>query len=58
MKKYIKPNVLIVAVKVSTLLNQNSINDVKGLDGVQKGGIYGGGSADSRAWTWDEEDDY
>jgi len=58
MKKYIKPNVLIVRVKVEKLLNANSIQTVQGLDGVTKGGVFGGGTADSRRNRyWDDEED-
>lgn len=58
MKQYIKPNVLIVNVRIEKILQQ-SLTSVSGLSGVQRGGTYGGrGSADSRAFDfWDDEDD-
>ena len=58
MKKYIKPNVLIVRVKVEKLL-QYSLKSVGGLDGVTKGeGEFIGGVADSRRNRyWDDEED-
>lgn len=59
MKKYIKPNVLIVRVKVEKLL-QYSLKSVGGLgDDVKKGdGFFSGGTADSRRNRyWDDEED-
>ena len=60
MKKYIKPNVLIVAVKVEKLLNNNSITSLRGLSGVEKKeGFFSGVDADSRRNRyWDDEDDF
>lgn len=59
MKKYIKPNALIEDIKGEELLNQNSITNVNGLSGVEKKeGPFSGGEADSRAWDWDDDDDF
>ena len=59
MKKYIKPNVLIVSVRIEKILQQ-SLTSVKGLSGVEKKeGFFSGGDADSRRNRyWDDEDDF
>ena len=56
MKKYIKPEMEIVNVKIQSLLVDNSIGSVNGLQGVNRGGEYGGGHVDSRGGYWDDED--
>jgi len=57
MKKYVKPNIEVVNIKMQSLL-QNSLGSVTGLDGVERGeGDFGGGSSDSRGSYW-EDDEY
>jgi hypothetical protein len=53
MKKYIKPTIASVNLQIESLME---INSVTGLDGVKRGGEFGGGDADSRLNEfWDEE---
>ena len=58
MKKYIKPSMEVVNIKIQTLLQDNSVNSVNGLTGVERGnGDFDGGNADSRGGGyWDDED--
>jgi len=56
MKKYVKPNIEVVNIKMQSLL-QNSLGSVQGLDDVKRGGEFGGGSSDSRGSYW-EDDEY
>ena len=57
MKKYIKPNTNILLVEVQSLMQSNSVTNVTGVDGVERGeGYFVGGSSDSRGGFWDDED--
>jgi hypothetical protein len=57
MKKYVKPNIEVVNIKMQSLL-QNSVKSVEGLNGVERGeGDFGGGARDSRGSYW-EDDEY
>jgi hypothetical protein len=58
MKKYIKPDVEVMDVKIESLLDTPSITSVTGLSDVEKGeGDFPGGGADSRMdYFWDDED--
>ena len=56
MKKYIQPNIKIVALRTHSIMA--SVSSVTGLDGVKRGsGDFSGGAADSRNddW-WDDEE--
>ncbi|MBP3789552.1 MAG: hypothetical protein J6I52_08020 [Prevotella sp.] len=58
MKKYIKPSMEVVNIKIQTLLQDNSVNSVNGLMDVERGnGDFVGGDTDSRGGGyWDDED--
>ena len=59
MKKYIKPNVRVVAIKTQHLLESNSITTVTGANGIGRGsGDFGGGAADSRRRGYWDDDEY
>ncbi len=57
MKKYIKPEVEITIINTQPLLS-NSVSSLSGLEGVNTGGEFSGGSGDSRRGRWDEEDEW
>ena len=58
MKKYIKPNLEVMNIKVQPLMN-NSVTTASGLDGVEMGeGDFTGGAADSRSGSLWDEDEY
>lgn len=60
MKKYIQPELTVVAVNLQTLIC-NSVTEVTGLDGVEMSNEdFEGGAVDSRrkdVWDDEEEDD-
>ena len=57
MKKYIKPNLEVMNIKVQPLMN-NSVTTASGLDDVTiSDSDFGGGDADSRSYSlWDDEE--
>ena len=62
-KAYIKPELLVVGLKMQTLLNSNSVTSVTGVEDLDVNGDEFNGTADSRrrrnqnAWEEDEEFD-
>jgi hypothetical protein len=57
MKKYIKPNLEVMNVKVQPLMG-NSVTTASGLDDVTiSSSDFGGGAADSRCNSWDDEEE-
>ena len=55
MKKiYLKPNTEVISVKTQQMM-ANSITSLSGLDGVDVGGEFGGGDADSPLFGLDED---
>ena len=59
MKAYIKPELLIVDLKMQALLNSNSVTEVTGADGLDTDEEEFNGTADSRRRRnqWEDEEE-
>ena len=56
-KTYMKPGTEVVNLRFENIL-EASVNSVTGLDGVERGGVFGGGDADGKVRGSRTSDDF